>query len=90
MCISGNELVILYMFCVYQAMNWLLRMVTHSISIHDLLWFFVSALSPQEDEVEGEGQEEGKDGQKNDVPVPPPPPVKEQKKEQEVRVSIFI
>ncbi|XP_053398701.1 E3 ubiquitin-protein ligase MYCBP2-like isoform X4 [Mercenaria mercenaria] len=57
-----------------QAMNWLLRMVTQSICIHDLLWFFVSALSPGEEESD-EVPEEAKDGQKNE------PIVKDQKKD---------
>lgn len=73
----------------FQALNWLLRMVTNAVCIHDLLWFFVSALSPQEEEVEPEGQEEGKDAQKNDVPVVPAvKEKKEQKKEQEVKVQV--
>lgn len=29
-----------------QALNWLLRSVTQSICLHDLLWWFVSSLTP--------------------------------------------
>ncbi|XP_052792731.1 E3 ubiquitin-protein ligase MYCBP2-like isoform X2 [Mya arenaria] len=68
-----------------QAMNWLLRTVTNATCIHDLLWFFVSALARQDDD-EDEAPEEGKDGQKNDPPAVPPPAPKEKKdpkKEQE-------
>ncbi|WAQ99892.1 MYCB2-like protein [Mya arenaria] len=67
------------------AMNWLLRTVTNATCIHDLLWFFVSALARQDDD-EDEAPEEGKDGQKNDPPAVPPPAPKEKKdpkKEQE-------
>ncbi|KAL4230611.1 E3 ubiquitin-protein ligase mycbp2 [Mactra antiquata] len=62
-----------------QAMNWLLRMVSQSICIHDLLWFFVSSLSPGEEESE-ETQEEVKEGQKNEAVVKEK---KEPKKDQE-------
>lgn len=62
-------------------MNWLLRMVTQSICIHDLLWFFVSALNPGEEE-QDEAVEEVKDGQKNEVNVKEPK--KDPKKDQEV------
>lgn len=63
-----------------QALNWLLRMVTQSVCIHDLLWFFVAALSPGEEELE-ESPEEVKDAQKNEPPVVKEK--KEPKKDQE-------
>ena len=67
-------------------MNWLLRMVTQSICIHDLLWFFVLALSPGEDEPE-EVVEEAKDGQKNEVAKEVK---KDPKKDQEVSWYCFV
>lgn len=83
-------------------MNWLLRTVTNATCIHDLLWFFVSALSPQYEELEDAGPDEVKDAapgaQKNEPPgAQPAPPVvavpakvkNEAKKEQEVGVNNF-
>ncbi|KAF7271207.1 hypothetical protein GWI33_015889 [Rhynchophorus ferrugineus] len=37
-----------------QALNWLLRSVTQPICLHDLLWWFVTSLTPIEIEVESE------------------------------------
>ncbi|KFM80170.1 putative E3 ubiquitin-protein ligase MYCBP2, partial [Stegodyphus mimosarum] len=42
-----------------QALNWLLRCVTQPMSLHDLLWCFVAALSPAPfDKGEEDGEEE--------------------------------
>ncbi|KAG8179148.1 hypothetical protein JTE90_015337 [Oedothorax gibbosus] len=51
-----------------QALNWLLRCVTQPMSLHDLLWCFVAALSPapfEKGEEEGEEEVEKKE---HDVP----------------------
>lgn len=37
-----------------QALNWLLRSVTQSICLHDLLWWFVTSLTPVEIDTESE------------------------------------
>lgn len=37
-----------------QALNWLLKSVTQPICLHDLLWWFVTSLSPIETENEQE------------------------------------
>ncbi|CAH1132864.1 unnamed protein product [Ceutorhynchus assimilis] len=37
-----------------QALNWLLRSVTQPICLHDLLWWFVTSLTPVEIEMESE------------------------------------
>lgn len=37
-----------------QALNWLLRSVTQPICLHDLLWWFVTSLTPIEIEMESE------------------------------------
>lgn len=45
-------------------MNWLLRCVTQPMSLHDLLWCFVAALSPapfDKNEEEGEDEPEKKE-----------------------------
>lgn len=31
-----------------QALNWLMRTVTQPISLHDLMWWFVTALTPRD------------------------------------------
>ncbi|CAI9731993.1 E3 ubiquitin-protein ligase MYCBP2-like [Octopus vulgaris] len=41
-----------------QGLNWLVRTVTQATCIHDLLWFFVSSLSPTYDDDEEEEEEE--------------------------------
>lgn len=75
-----------YYYILLQALNWLLRMVNHAMCIHDLLWFFVSALAPQEEEIEGDNPDDAKDAQKNEGAVAPAvKDKKEQKKEQEVK-----
>lgn len=35
-----------------QALNWLLKSVTQPICLHDLLWWFVTSLTPAEIETE--------------------------------------
>ncbi|KAL5012682.1 hypothetical protein ScPMuIL_011233 [Solemya velum] len=57
-----------------QALNWLLRSTTQSVCLHDLLWFFVSALMPPVDDEEEEDAE-GKEKEKEKIV--------EQKKDQE-------
>ena len=48
-------------------MNWLLRCVTQPICLHDLLWYFVSSLTPSSGEDEDqEEEEEDKDKKKED------------------------
>lgn len=37
-----------------QALNWLLRSVTQPICLHDLLWWFVTSLTPVDVELEAE------------------------------------
>lgn len=37
-----------------QALNWLLRSVTQSICLHDLLWWFITSLTPVEIDTESE------------------------------------
>lgn len=37
-----------------QALNWLLKSVTQPICLHDLLWWFVTSLSPVEMDTEGD------------------------------------
>ena len=64
-------------------MNWLLRSVTQAVCLHDLLWWFVSALTPMDEEEEEEEEEEAKDGQKNEANGKEK---KEIKKDQEVRI----
>lgn len=34
-----------------QALNWLLRCVTQPVCLHDLLWWFVTSLTPAETDV---------------------------------------
>nr|CAD7199865.1 unnamed protein product [Timema douglasi] len=41
-----------------QALNWLLRSVTQPTCLHDLLWWFVAALTPSPPDHDGEGGEE--------------------------------
>ncbi|XP_063236464.1 E3 ubiquitin-protein ligase MYCBP2 isoform X2 [Bacillus rossius redtenbacheri] len=41
-----------------QALNWLLRSVTQPVCLHDLLWWFVAALTPAPPEPEAEGEED--------------------------------
>ena len=51
-------------------MNWLLRCVTQPICLHDLLWYFVSSLTPSSGEDEDqEEEEEDKDKKKDDNKV---------------------
>lgn len=58
-----------------QALNWLLRSVTQPTSLHDLLWWFVAALTP----VHMEQMPEGEEGE----------PVKQDKKDDQVRPRTF-
>lgn len=37
-----------------QAMNWLLRSVTQPVCLHDLLWWFVTSLTPAESDADPE------------------------------------
>ena len=37
-----------------QALNWLLRSVTQPVCLHDLLWWFVTSLTPVEADVESD------------------------------------
>lgn len=37
-----------------QALNWLLRCVTQPVCLHDLLWWFVTSLTPAEGDIDGE------------------------------------
>lgn len=37
-----------------QSLNWLLRSVTQPVCLHDLLWWFVTSLSPIDVELESE------------------------------------
>lgn len=39
-----------------QALNWLLRYVTQPVCLHDLLWWFVTSLTPAEADVDGEDE----------------------------------
>ncbi|XP_050301011.1 E3 ubiquitin-protein ligase MYCBP2 isoform X2 [Anthonomus grandis grandis] len=54
--ISMNQALRKAMCRVYamQALNWLLRSVTQPICLHDLLWWFVTSLTPIEVEIESE------------------------------------
>ncbi|GFY47108.1 hypothetical protein TNIN_284731 [Trichonephila inaurata madagascariensis] len=57
-----------------QALNWLLRCVTQPMSLHDLLWCFVAALSPApfdkgEDDGDEEGEKKEHDVQEKDLGV---------------------
>lgn len=37
-----------------QALNWLLKSVTQPLCLHDLLWWFVTSLTPTDTEIESE------------------------------------
>lgn len=51
-----------------QALNWLLRCVTQPMSLHDLLWCFVAALSPAPfDKGDDDAEEEGAEKKEHDV-----------------------
>lgn len=39
-----------------QALNWLLRCVTQPVCLHDLLWWFVTSLTPADSDVDGEDE----------------------------------
>ena len=63
-----------------QAMNWLLRSVVQQVALHDLLWFFVDSLVPQEEEEEveeegGGGDDKKKERPKKDMEVTPWPTI---------------
>ena len=54
-----------------QALNWLLRSITQTVCLHDLLWFFVSSLMPtgaEEEEQEEEEEDKEKEKKKKDPP----------------------
>ncbi|XP_062580615.1 E3 ubiquitin-protein ligase MYCBP2-like [Saccostrea cucullata] len=54
-----------------QALNWLLRSITQTVCLHDLLWFFVSSLMPtggEEEEQEEEEEDKDKEKKKKDPP----------------------
>lgn len=40
-----------------QALNWLLRYVTQPVCLHDLLWWFVTSLTPAETDVDSEEEQ---------------------------------
>lgn len=46
-----------------QAFNWLLRSVTQPICLHDLLWWFVTALTPVD--LDSENEDDNKDNKDN-------------------------
>ncbi|XP_052283534.1 E3 ubiquitin-protein ligase MYCBP2-like isoform X2 [Dreissena polymorpha] len=64
-----------------QALNWLLRMVTQATCIHDILWFFVSALVPLDDEVEEEEVKVADKVEPGGAAVAAPLPVNKEKKD---------
>lgn len=37
-----------------QALNWIIRSVTQPMCLHDLLWWFVTSLTPSETDVDSE------------------------------------
>lgn len=37
-----------------QALNWLIRSVTQPVCLHDLLWWFVTSLTPSDTDVDSE------------------------------------
>lgn len=49
-----------------QALNWLLRCVTQPVCLHDLLWWFVTSLTPAESD---DGEDEPKVVKKVDEQV---------------------
>lgn len=54
-----------------QALNWLLRSITQTVCLHDLLWFFVSSLMPsggEEEEQEEEEEDKDKEKKKKEAP----------------------
>lgn len=50
-----------------QALNWLLRCVTQPVCLHDLLWWFVTSLTPLE--IDGDSDEDNKVHRKIDEQV---------------------
>lgn len=50
-----------------QALNWLLRSVTQPICLHDLLWWFVTSLTPTD--LENESEDDNKPPKKLDEQV---------------------
>ena len=45
-----------------QAFNWLLRSVTQSACLHDLMWFFTACLTQRQQEAVDDDEDEEKDG----------------------------
>ena len=45
-CVRGDLEVEMMKTCSVQAFNWLLRSVTQATCLHDLMWYFVAALTP--------------------------------------------
>ena len=59
------------LFHCVQALNWLLRSITQTVCLHDLLWFFVSSLMPaggEEEEQEEEEEDKDKEKKKKEAP----------------------
>ena len=52
-----------------QALNWLLRSVTQPACLHDLLWWFVTALTPLPPDPDGEGEEDNNKTERKDEHV---------------------
>lgn len=50
-----------------QALNWLLRSVTQPVCLHDLLWWFVTSLTPVE--IDTESEEDNRPLKKEDEQV---------------------
>lgn len=49
-----------------QALNWLLRCVTQPVCLHDLLWWFVTSLTPAESD---DGEDEPRVAKRADEQV---------------------
>ena len=47
-------------FVIPQALNWLIRSVTSPVCLHDLMWFFVAAQAPPDEEEEEEEEQKDK------------------------------
>ncbi|XP_069130438.1 LOW QUALITY PROTEIN: E3 ubiquitin-protein ligase MYCBP2-like [Argopecten irradians] len=56
-----------------QAMNWLMRTVSRTVCIHDLLWYLVTSLTPPVGEEEEDEEEEDKDKDKEKEKDKKPP-----------------